>query len=200
MLALRIAFAGLALSALVVSAVAPPAVAQTLTERQARSSVPDSRSRTVLMSDLDWLGDAESRAVEDYAKQFNYYGALAVSPGDPADTGSAVAVANYHSPQDAQRAALASCNAKRTSGGACVIVATVVPRGYRSGVPTLSEEAVDALKGDFRRMDSPKALAISPSTGFFGIARGDGGRALSTCAARAAEQGQSDCRIFVLEP
>ncbi|MEO1677348.1 MAG: hypothetical protein AAFU80_04225 [Pseudomonadota bacterium] len=194
----RVARLGLA-AALCAVLGAGQAPAQTLTERDARAAVPDARGVTVSVADVAFLGATEKRAVEQYAKQFDYYAAMAVSPGDPADTGSAVALANYHSPQDAQQAALAACNARRTTGGACVIVATVVPRDYAQGPLTLSKAGVDALKGPFRQLSSPKAFAISPSTGHFGFARGDGGRALSACGARASADGASDCRIVIFD-
>jgi hypothetical protein len=78
-------------------------------------------------------------------------------------------------------------------------VAQVLPRRYQGDRLTLSKAATDALRGDFGRLDTPKALAISPATGAFGFARGDGTRALASCNAKAAEQGAQDCRIVVAE-
>lgn len=172
--------------------------AQAVDSRAARGQVFSERGRSVQVADVSFLGDAERKAVEQYAQQFAYYGAFAVSPGDPADkTGSAVAVANYHSPASAQQAALAGCNKRRTSGGPCVIVATILPRGYKPRGLTLSVDATTALKKDYRRLGSPKALAISPSTGAYGIDRGDGGRAIAICNAEAKKRGAQDCVVAV---
>lgn len=175
---------------------AAPSLAQ-VDSRAAGKQVFSERGRTVQVADLPFLGAAERKAVEDYAEQFDYYAAMAVSPGDPASTGSAVAVANYHSPRAAQVAALAGCNARRTTGEPCVIVATVLPRRFQNRALTLSVEATAALKGAYRKLDGPKALAISDATGAFGFARGDGGRALAACNEKAAEKGSQDCRIVV---
>ncbi|MEL6209871.1 MAG: hypothetical protein AAFR44_06750 [Pseudomonadota bacterium] len=176
------------------------AVAAQVDSRTARNQTFPERGRSVEVADLSFLGAAERAAVEEYAKQFDYYGAMAVSPGDPADTGSAVAVANYHSVRAAQKAALDGCNARRRTGRACVIVATVLPRRYQARGFTLSVEGTAALKGAYRRLDSPKAFAISEATGAFGFARGDGARALSACNERAAPNGARDCRVVVVDP
>jgi hypothetical protein len=178
----------------------PHAAAQTLTEAQARDQVASPRGSRILVADLDFLNDQAKRQIEAAAEQFPYYAALVLSPGDPAENQSGLTVANYHSPQVATEIALSTCNARRTSGAPCVVVAQVVPRRYEPGRLTLSKEATEALRGEFRRLDSPKAFAISPGTGRYAMARGDGTRALSACNARAAEAGEADCRIVVFDP
>jgi hypothetical protein len=151
------------------------------------------------VADLPFLSGDMRRRVERAAEEFPYYAALVLSPGDPQANQSGLTVANYHSPEAATRAALDACNRRRTTGAECVVVAQVLPRGYERGDLTLSKEATDALRGDFRRLDPPKALAISPATGQFGFARGDGARALAGCNRKAAERGVEDCRIVVSE-
>lgn len=178
--------------------VALPAAAQ-ISEREARRQVAAPRGPVVAVADLDFLDAATARALEQYARQLPYYAAIAVSPGEPAANQVSPGAVNYHSPQAASRAALATCNAQRTTGGACVIVAQTVPRGYEPGRLTLSIRATEALRGDFRRLDAPKAFAISPATGQFAFARGDGARALARCNAAAAEQGERDCVVVVAE-
>lgn len=183
----------------VIACLAGAAIAQTVDSRTARGLLFSERGNAVVVADVGFLGAAERKAVEDYAGQFSYFAALAVSPGDPASTGSAVAVANHHSPRSAQAAALAGCNARRTTGGPCVVVATVVPRGYRAQPVTLSLEATAAFRKEYRRLDSPKAMAISPATGAFGVARGDGGRAVAACNARAEAKGTQDCTVIIAD-
>jgi len=187
------ALLGLALAALPLTS----AMAQTLTEREARQQVPSSRGVQVVVADLDFIDAALRRQLEQAGRQFPYYGAFVLSPGDPPANQSGLGAANYHSPEAAVRAALADCNERRTTGAPCVVVAQTYPRGFAPAGLTLSSDAADALNGEFRRMDSPKALAISPATGRFAIARGDGARAQSACNAAAGTQ---DCRIVVFEP
>lgn len=192
----------LPIAALVLGAAATlaavPAMAQ-VDGRAARGLVFSERGRSVQVADLDWITPDVRKATEQYGAQFPYYGAFAVSPGDPASTGSAVAVGNYHSAAAAQTAALNGCNAKRTSGGPCVIAATILPRGYQARALTLSVDATTALKKGYQRLQAPKALAISPATGAFGIERGDGGRAIALCNAEARKRGAADCVVAVAE-
>ncbi|MEM1428433.1 MAG: hypothetical protein AAGG09_03135 [Pseudomonadota bacterium] len=189
---LAVLLAGLGLAA--------PAAAQTLTEQQARQQVASSRGVQVVVADLDFIDAATKRQFEQAGKQFPYYGAFVLSPGDPQSNQSGLAAANYHSPQAAVEAALRDCNARRTTGDPCVVVAQTYPRGYEAGGLTLSTDATEALRGDFRRLDSPKALAISPTTGHFAFARGDGARAQSACNAAAGASGAQDCRVVVVDP
>lgn len=190
----RIARLGAALALLA----ALPAAAQ-MSEREARREVAAPRGPDVALADLDFLDAATARALEQYARQLPYYAAIAVSPGEPAANRVSPGAVNYHSPEAASRAALAACNAQRTTGAACVIVAQTRPRGYEPGRLTMSIRATEALRGDFRRLDAPKAFAISPATGQFAFARGDGARALARCNAAAAEQGERDCAVVVAE-
>ncbi len=189
---LRITGALVALSLLV-----PCAALAELTTKEARKLMFREKGRSVVVADVPFLGDAERKALEAYAAEFPYYGAMALSPGDPADSGSAVALSNYHSPQDAERAALAACEARRKTGAACVIIATVTPRRYKARDLTLSVEATGVLKGAFRKLEAPKAFAVSPATGAWGFARGDGGRALEQCNAKTG--GARDCKIVVAD-
>lgn len=168
-----------------------------LTGAEARDLLFRENGRNVEIADVAFLGAPERRALEAYGADFAYYGAMAVSPGDRVDSGSAVALANFHSPEAAAAAALEGCEARRKEGDACIIVATINPRRYENRALTLSVEATAALKGEYRRLEAPKAFAISPSSGAWAFARGDGTRALDQCEARA--QGVRDCRIVVAD-
>ena len=180
-------------------AVAPALAAEpsVLTGAEARDLMFRENGRTVEIAEVDFLGAPERRALEAYGEDFAYYGAMAASPGDRVDSGSAVALANYHSPEAAATAALEGCEARRQEGGPCIIVATINPRRFEARDLTLSVEATSALRGEYRRLEAPKAFAISPSTGAWAMARGDGTRALDQCAARAGAA--RDCRIVVAD-
>ena len=183
--------AGIALLALGGGAVAQQAVSSA----EARKMLFREGGRSVSVAEVEFLGAAERRALEQYGEQFDYYGAMAVSPGDPASSGSAVALANYHSPEAAEAAALAGCEARRQTGDPCVIIATIGPRRFEPRALTLSVQATAAFNDEYRKLDAPKAFAVSPSTGAWAFARGDGARALDQCAAKAG--GAGDCRIVI---
>ncbi|MDT0683665.1 5-aminolevulic acid synthase [Roseicyclus sp. F158] len=167
-------------------------------EEAARGQLFRGDAQAVSVAEVDFLGAAEIAALKQYAAQFDYYAALAVSPGDPAETGSAVALANFHSPAAAQRAALGACNARRTTGEPCVIVSVTTPKGYRARDLTLSAEATAAFEEEYRGASSPKAMAISEATGHFGIGAG-AERALSVCNDAAAAEGPRDCRVVIAD-
>lgn len=188
-------------SVLIAAIVALPGVAtaQTVDSKAARKALFSERGRSVTVANLDWITPDVRKATEQYAAGFAYFGAMALSPGDPAETGSAVTVQNYHSLEAAERAALDGCNARRTTGKPCVIVASIAPRGYKPRNLTLSLGATRALKKEFRKLSEPRAFAISPSTGAFGWARGDGARALSQCNSGAQKKGVTDCAIVVFD-
>ncbi len=173
--------------------------AQTLTEREAHQQVASPRGTKVILADLGVSDKDLLSQLEAQARKFPYYGAFVTSPGDPAQNQSALGIGNFHSPEDAVRVALGLCEARRTSGAPCIVVAQTVPRSYKPGVLTLSAEATESLRGAFRRLDSPKAFAISAETGHYGFARGDGTRALADCNAGATKSGETDCRLVVVD-
>lgn len=151
----------------------------------------------VQLGQADFMGPAVAKAIEQAAASIPYYGAIAVSPGEPTTSNLMATMANFHSPEAAQTAALENCNARRTVGQPCVVIATIVPKRFKPQPLTLSVEATRSFGKEYRRLDEPKAMAISPSTGVFGIDRGDGSRALANCA--AAAKGASDCQIVVFD-
>lgn len=187
-------------SALIIAAItlAGTAQAEPVNSKSAKSMLFKGKGRSVEVFEADFMGKAEIKALEQYARQFDYYGAFAVSAGDPVENASAVGLANFHSEGAARSAALMACNAKRTTGKECMILAVVHPKGFKPRVLTLSAEASDAVRKDFRKMEAPKGFAISPSTGAWAMARGDGGRALSSCNDRS--QGARDCELAIFDP
>lgn len=131
-------------------------------------------------------------------KQLNqtlqYYGSLAISPDEGFQAESSQSALNYHSVDAADRAALSACNAKRRSGSAqCVLAARILPQGYQRQPLSLSTHATRAFRQTYRRAQAPKALAISATTGAFGV--GAPAAALQTCAREA--RGVNDCAIVI---
>ncbi len=151
-----------------------------------------------------FLSDAESAALRLTLldQKFQYYGAFAVSPAKGAaslnDIKGAMGAINHHSLDAARVAALAGCNAERNGGGKCVIVGLVRPAGWSDTGFQLSSDATLAVRKKFRG-GGPKAFAISPKTGEYAFAKGEGSdeTALASCNAAAKPKGASDCEIVI---
>lgn len=158
------------------------------------------RGSSVEITPFDWLDRDTARALEAQARSFDWYAAFAVSPGDPAANLSAMAAANFHTPEAAVAAALAGCEARRTTGAPCVVVARVLPRRHTPRALSLSRAATEALRGPYADLPLPRGLAISPATGAFGQASPPEA-ALARCAAEAARRGGGDdCVLVVRDP
>lgn len=184
----------LALSALPVSA-------QTVDTKDARKMLFGT-SWTVELGEASFLDKSMQKVIEAQLRGTpgtGYYGAIAVSPGEPTSSNLMSTMANFHSPETAQQAALDNCNSRRTIGNPCIVIATIMPKRYKAQPLTLSAQATEAFNKEYRKLDAPKAMAISPSTGVFGIDRGDGGRAISKCNAAAQAKGAADCVIVVAD-
>lgn len=180
--------------------VAPQASADAVDSKAAKKMLFSDRGAEAQIADVAFIDSAAAKALRAAANQIPYYGAIAVSPGEPASSNLMVTMANFHSAEAASEAALANCNASRTSGGACVVIAVITPKRYAPRPLTLSVEATKTFNGAYRKMQSPKGMAISDSAGVFGFDRGDGARAISRCEAAAAERGRSDCRLVISDP
>ncbi|PRY26510.1 hypothetical protein CLV78_101608 [Aliiruegeria haliotis] len=176
---------------------APMATAQTVDSRSAKKMLFGTSGSSAQMGQAGFVDDAVAKAIKKAASQIPYYGAIAVSPGEPVSSNLMSTMANYHSAEAAQQAALANCNSRRTVGKPCVVIATITPKRFKPRGLTMSVEATKAFGKDYRRLKSPKGMAISPSTGVFGYDRGDGGRAVSRCNAAAAAKGAQDCRLVI---
>ncbi len=128
-----------------------------------------------------------------------YYGAMAVKPDRPLSPTSMAISNNLHSPEAAEAAALAACNA--LPGGECAGVALILPKRYKARDFTLSQAATEAFRTGWGRPDAPQYLAYSPSTGAFVIARGAGAdaAALASCNEQTGLGDSADCVIGIAE-
>ena len=126
-----------------------------------------------------------------------YYGAIAVSPGDGLMSEATIAAANYHSTDAATVAALAGCDAARKSDAPCVIVALVRPKGWEARAVQLSADATVAFRKSYGGQGA--ALAVSTTSGAWGMAKGAdaGAAAIAACAAKLA--GANDCQVIVTD-
>ncbi|WP_116130846.1 hypothetical protein [Tropicimonas sp. IMCC34043] len=185
--------------ALALACLAPHAIAQPLDSKAARKMLFGTRGVDVQISDVGFIDAGMVKALEQAAGQIPYYGAIAVSPGEPTSSNLMSVIGNLHSPESAAKAVLDNCNARRTTGGPCVVIAVVTPRKYSPQPLTLSVGATGAFEKEYRKMKAPKAMAISRSTGGYAMDRGDGGRAVSQCEAAAAAMGGKDCEVVIAD-
>lgn len=128
-----------------------------------------------------------------------YYGAIAASPKQGLAHKATVASANHHSTAAAEAQAINECNAMRGGGPKCVVVARITPRKFTEQSLQLSASATTALKRTYLKGRGEKAMAISPATGEYAIAKGTGAAqsALAACNKAAGDKGTSDCYIAV---
>lgn len=123
-----------------------------------------------------------------------YYGAVAIAPEEGLMSEATVAAANFHDTGSAGVAALAECNAKKKTASDCVLAAYIRPKGWAEAGFSLSSDATAAFKEYDMKTG---ALAVSLSTGAFGMADGDGAAeaALANCAAKNDKA--TDCALVV---
>lgn len=123
-----------------------------------------------------------------------YYGAIAIAPDEGLMADATVAAANFHDAASATAAALAECEAKKKTPTACVIAAMIRPEGWKDQGFGLSSDATASFK-DYDMKTG--ALAISPLTGAFGMAAGEGAaeKALTNCGAKNDKA--TDCVLAV---
>jgi len=128
-----------------------------------------------------------------------YYGAVAASPKQGLAHKATVASANHHSIAAAEAQAVKECNALRGGGPKCVVVARVTPRKYAEQPLQLSASATTAFKRTYLKGRGAKAMAISPATGEYVTAKGDGSAeaAIAACNKAASEKGATDCIVVI---
>lgn len=131
----------------------------------------------------------------DAFKSVLYYGAVAVSPDDGIVHKATVATADYHSLGAAQNAAISECNGLREGAAVCVVAAHITPKKYAERNLQLSATATVAFKKTYLRGKGPKAFAISPSQGRFGISKTDD--AAEAAIAICATDGAKDCLVVI---
>ncbi|WP_102224671.1 5-aminolevulic acid synthase [Acidimangrovimonas sediminis] len=188
-------------AALLIPAVA--AQAAPLQGAQAKGMLYPAKGAEVQVMKVPGFGRKETEVLRTVGASQKYYGAIAVSPGDGLLNEATVAAANYHSIEPAERAALAACDARKSAKARCVVAARILPKGYRPGrALQLSADATQVFDEKYLSARAPKALAISRSSGLFGLGLGAGAekKAVQACRAKA-QQGQNaaDCAVIIAE-
>lgn len=189
-----LAIAPFALAALIVATA--PALAQTLTGKEAKKALFAPVTAEVEILPEAGLPEDQAAALVLVGQGQPYYGAIAISPDEGLMSEATVAAANYHDTASAGKAALADCNARKTGKSDCVLAALIRPKGWKDRGFTLSSDATAAIKS---YPGKGGALALSASTGSWGMGKGEGAgdAALAECQGR--NTAAKDCALAVAD-
>ena len=171
-----------------------PALAEPLTGKEAKTLLFPPVTAEVEITPEAGLPADQAEVLKSVGITQPYYGAIAIAPDEGLMSEATVAAANFHDTASAGAAVLAECNAKKKTPTDCVIAAYIRPAGWKDAGFSLSSDATAALEEYARRKG---ALAISPATGAFGMAKGDTAveQALTNCAAK--NEKATDCVVAV---
>ena len=175
-----------------------------VTGKEAKKMLFSPRGAEFVVVPQDFMTDRDVQTLNLMSgmKEFKsvlYYGAIAASPKRGLAHKATVASANHHSIAAAEAQAIKECNALRGGGPKCVVVAHILPRKFSEQPLQLSTSATTAFKRTYLKGRGAKAMAISPSTGQYAIAKGDGANdaAITTCNKAASEMGAKDCKVVI---
>ena len=165
-----------AILALVLAAATEPAAAQALSGDAAARQLFPTRGIQVAVSRS--LSEQERAILRELVREadrtgqsFRYYGSVAYSSNEGMTGQSIRGAFNYHSTDAADRAAISACRA--AGGQGCQVAAHILPRGYEPGRLQLSYDATNGFRSTYGSVPGAKAMAISPRTGAWRMARGD---------------------------
>lgn len=173
-------------------------MAQTVGGKAARDMVFAPGKAEVELLPQSFLPADQAEMLRMVGSQQAYYGAIAVSPDEGIMVEATVAAANYHTTEAASAAALAGCEAKRKGAAPCAVVALIRPAGWQPQPLTLSAAATEALRKDYGRRGA-RAMAVSASTGVWGLGKGAGAVETALRACSAMGQGVQDCTVTVAD-
>ncbi|WP_224823489.1 5-aminolevulic acid synthase [Cognatishimia sp. MH4019] len=179
--------------------IAGAALAAPLTGKDARKALFKPGPVEIVVLDLPFLSAEDKAVLGQIAQQQKYYGAIAFAPEDGLLSESLTGAFNFHDVTAARAAAIKGCKAQRTSDNACEVVAELRPKGWEGGrALSLSGDATEAFGSEYRKAKSPKAMAVSPSTGLFAVATDPAapGTATSQCEVLAQA---GDCTVVLSE-
>ncbi len=129
------------------------------------------------------------------AASVEYYSSLAYSPDEGLISAAMQGAFNYHDIAAADAAARAACNKAKKSGSvSCRVAARILPQGFSNRDFTLSQPATAAFQESIRDWLTGSAMAVSRSTGAWGIGA-SADAALAEC--RIASKSASDCQVDV---
>lgn len=179
---------------------AAPVLADPIDARTAREMLYRGDRTEVATFPHESISEQELSVLSTVAQTQKYYAAVAISPAEGMMAEATVMAANHHTAEAARAAAIAECNGRRASrrSADCVVVMEVRPRGWEEREFQLSIDATEDFNDNYRRERGPRAFAISPSTGRWGIALGDTA-ADDAVVACAGEDGPDDCAVVIAD-
>jgi hypothetical protein len=173
------------------------AVAEPMAAAQARKALYSAKTPlAVVMRKHPKLTPDQENILTQIVPGQPYYGAIAFSPDEGLAVEATVAAVNHHSVEAAEAAALAGCEAKRLGEEPCAVVVVLRPDGWEARPLQLSQAATEALRKDYGR-SGPRAMAVSASTGAYGIGAGEG--AAEAAVTACAKAGATDCAVVVAD-
>ncbi|MFN4099852.1 MAG: 5-aminolevulic acid synthase [Pararhodobacter sp.] len=179
-------------------ACAGPALADPLDARAARGLLYPADRVEVLRHDMTGLSEQEASVLTSVVQTQKYYAAVAYAPDMGIMAEPTVMSANYHSPEAARAAALAGCNARRTGGRDCALALEVRPAGWEARGLSLSADATTDFETTYLAASGSRALAVSASSGQWGIGRGNAAAAEAVAACQT-DTGVSDCAVVIAD-
>jgi hypothetical protein len=185
---------------------AGPATAEPVDGKAAGKMLFSSKGFEILVRNDSGLSEIDLKTVavlvtmDSFTASAAYYGAIAYAPGDGLASEATIMSSKLHTPEAAGAAALKACNAKKKSAADCQIIADVLPAKWSRQPLMLNVDATEGLK-TYRKGRGPKAMAISPATGVWSIAKGPGAdrAALNDCLAKAQPLGATDCAVVIAD-
>lgn len=172
------------------------ALADPVTGKTAQGQLFDPAKPEVVMAPANVLSAKDQKLLQSVLVGQPYFGAIAVSPDEGLASEATVAAANHHTAEAATRAALDACESKRKGKRPCAIVGTIRPEGWKPQALSLSSDATKGFRETYGSR-GPRALAISPSTGRWGLGKGEG--AGKSALAECAKSGAADCILAVAD-
>lgn len=173
------------------------ATAQTLNGKAAKAALFPPQGAEAEMHAEAGLPQDQVALLKTVAEGQPYYGAIAISPAEGLMSEATVAAANHHSVEAATVAALASCNARRKAEAPCAVAALIRPTGWEARPLQLSAEASAGFAKDYPRRKG--AMAVSASTGAWGIAKGAVAAEAAVAACKAKNAAATDCTLLIAD-
>lgn len=187
--------AGLCLAA---ALAAPAAEAQALSGDAARQMLYRPDRAEVAIYPNPALDEQGRTILTQILRDQKYYAAVAMAPDEGIMSEALVAAANYHDVGTARTAALEQCNARRSGGRSCVIVMELRPAGWQARDLQMNVDATEAFNETYMRAQGSRAMAVSQSSGQWGIGTGRDAPAGAVAACEAMGPA-TDCRVVVAD-
>ncbi len=180
---------------------AGPLAAQTVTGEAVRPLLFAPTGAVVELTGAGGLAADQAEILRQVGAMQPYYGAIAISPDEGIMVEATVAAANHHTTEAASVQALAACEAKRQGAAPCVIVALIRPEGWQPRPVQLSSGATADFLSAYADAPAPRAFAVSPSTGMWGIGTGTDvtSAAVAACVERGAALAPADCTVVFVD-